>query len=381
MLRGGLGAWLCRQRLRLARIHVPSSTHVGAGVRIHAADARIGAHCFLGDGVEIAAPQMSIGDHCHIAEDVCMKAERIDLGENCIVFPGVRVLCLGEFRMGRHGKISRGAALKAGGLILGAEFWMNADAEVGGGGWRNPRSYFQTGDRCHVGRLTHVNVSEPVIFGDDTAVGMHCILATHAHWQPATRGYPRVRGPIRLGSDVAIYSRVVISPGISIGDGATVAAGAVVNRDVPALAFAAGVPARVVRENLPRAGSVSIAIDLLREFMATQHGDSLIQADTQSLVAELDAGKRRIVYTNDPSRVRSQSLASAIVVTLNPAVTAAAASAECVFDLEARTLSGTASACSESLRVFFFSAGLRFKYLGYRRDRLEYAQLIEWGIE
>ena len=44
---------------------------------------------------------------------------------------------------------------------------------------------------------------------------------------------------------------MTVLAGVSIGDDAVVAAGAVVNRDVPAGAIAAGVPARVLRRIEP----------------------------------------------------------------------------------------------------------------------------------
>jgi len=42
----------------------------------------------------------------------------------------------------------------------------------------------------------------------------------------------------------------MILPGVRIGDGAVVGAGSVVTRDVPAMAIAAGNPARVIRMRL-----------------------------------------------------------------------------------------------------------------------------------
>jgi acetyltransferase-like isoleucine patch superfamily enzyme len=56
--------------------------------------------------------------------------------------------------------------------------------------------------------------------------------------------------PIQIGNHVLIGSRAMILKGVRIGDGAVVAAGAVVTRDVPENCLVAGVPARVVRENI-----------------------------------------------------------------------------------------------------------------------------------
>lgn len=56
--------------------------------------------------------------------------------------------------------------------------------------------------------------------------------------------------PIMIGNKVWIATRAIILPGVTIGDGAIVAAGAVVTKDVPARCMVAGVPARVIKENV-----------------------------------------------------------------------------------------------------------------------------------
>ena len=42
----------------------------------------------------------------------------------------------------------------------------------------------------------------------------------------------------------------MILKGVTIGEGAVVAAGAVVTKDVPAYTLVAGVPAKVIKENI-----------------------------------------------------------------------------------------------------------------------------------
>ena len=44
--------------------------------------------------------------------------------------------------------------------------------------------------------------------------------------------------------------RAMILTGVNIGDGAIIAAGAVVVKDIPARCFVAGVPAKVIKEDV-----------------------------------------------------------------------------------------------------------------------------------
>lgn len=56
--------------------------------------------------------------------------------------------------------------------------------------------------------------------------------------------------PVKIGNHVWIGTRVTILSGVTVGDGAVIAAGSLVKNDVPAHSLVAGVPAKVVRENI-----------------------------------------------------------------------------------------------------------------------------------
>ena len=56
----------------------------------------------------------------------------------------------------------------------------------------------------------------------------------------------RSEGDIVIGDDVWIGFGVIVLDNVTIGNGAVVAAGAVVRSNIPPVAIAAGVPARVV---------------------------------------------------------------------------------------------------------------------------------------
>ena len=62
-------------------------------------------------------------------------------------------------------------------------------------------------------------------------------------WQP-------ISAKITIGRHVWIGNRATILKGVTIGDNSIIAAGAVVTHDIPANCIAAGVPARVIKENI-----------------------------------------------------------------------------------------------------------------------------------
>lgn len=108
------------------------------------------------------------------------------------------------------------------------------------------------GDRTRFGRdvtfacLGHMTIGADVLGGDRIL-----IADTYHDYRDPTQpiavqpmAEPR---PVTIGDGAFLGSGVIVNPGVTIGEGAVIAAGSVVTKDVPAYAFAAGSPARVIR--------------------------------------------------------------------------------------------------------------------------------------
>lgn len=110
----------------------------------------------------------------------------------------------------------------------------NATLEIGCG-------FINHGARIHC--FNRITIGNGVYVGDDVAIrdsdGHEIVGAV----KPMTL-------PIVIEDHVWIGARVLITKGVTIGEGAVVAAGSIVVNAVPPHSLVAGVPARVVRENV-----------------------------------------------------------------------------------------------------------------------------------
>ena len=99
--------------------------------------------------------------------------------------------------------------------------------------------------------------SSPLTIGSDVAISNCTHIWTLEHDVNAD-DFETTHAPVTIEDHAWIASRVTILPGVTIGRGAVVAAGAVVTKDVPPLAIAGGVPAKVIGE---RKSSLTYELD------------------------------------------------------------------------------------------------------------------------
>ena len=102
-------------------------------------------------------------------------------------------------------------------------------------------------------RNAHINadIGGKIILGEYVIVGPNCVMRTAGHKFDDLGIEIRNQGhkikDIVIEDNVWIASNVTILGGVNIGSGAIIGAGAVVTNDIPAMAIAGGVPAKVIK--------------------------------------------------------------------------------------------------------------------------------------
>ena len=94
-----------------------------------------------------------------------------------------------------------------------------------------------------------IRCTESITIGNNVAISHDVtIMDSDAH-EITTDNYVKTK-PISIGDNVWIGTRATILKGVHIGNGAIIGAGAVVSKDVPPNCIVAGVPAKIIKENV-----------------------------------------------------------------------------------------------------------------------------------
>lgn len=115
-----------------------------------------------------------------------------------------------------------------------------------------PEPILRIGDRCVIGRGSHIVAHYSIDIGDDVYTGPYVYITDQNHSYgdpdlPIGRQWP-VNSAVRIGAGTWLGTGVVVLPGSVIGRNVVVAAGSVVRGEVRDHSVVAGVPARVIKE-------------------------------------------------------------------------------------------------------------------------------------
>jgi serine acetyltransferase len=116
------------------------------------------------------------------------------------------------------------------------------------------------GDRCMIGRGSHIVGHFEIDIGDDVHTGPHVYITDQNHGYADPDQVVHVQWPsdipVHIGTGSWLGAGVVILPGTELGRNVVVGAGAVVRGTFPDHCVIAGVPARIVRRYVPGSGWV-----------------------------------------------------------------------------------------------------------------------------
>ena len=166
---------------------------------------------------------------------------------SCLVFPQGTIFNEHRIRIGRDTIIGPYASLTAG-MAEGQQILSDPVVQIG--------------DRCLIGRGSHIVGHWNIELGDDIQTGPYVYITDQNHSyvdpdQPIGSQVP-VEAAVRIGSGSWLGANAIILPGSQIGEHVVVAAGAVVRGEIPDRCVVAGVPARIVRRFVAGQGWVAV---------------------------------------------------------------------------------------------------------------------------
>ena len=155
------------------------------------------------------------------------------------------VVCEEVVAIGELSQFGADLELRCRRAFLGAGIWGGRSIRFGGGGHRDPWATLAVGDLAFVGDEAFVNVCRPVLIGREVFLTMRSIIVTHNIGHSVLEGFENRFAPVVLEDRSQVGLGAVLYAGARIGAEAIVASNSYVVGDIPAGAFAIGVPAKV----------------------------------------------------------------------------------------------------------------------------------------
>jgi len=164
-------------------------------------------------------------------------------GEVRRIYWGMRFFSCGDLRIGCDCTFVKPNAMRFAGLTMISDgCYFNADGgSITVGNW----TAFNIGG--------HINAScgGKIVIGAHCPIGPGVVMRTANHCFEKSNVYIQEQGhqigDIVIEDDCWIGANAIILGGVSIGKGAIIGAGAVVTKDIPSMAIAVGVPAKVLK--------------------------------------------------------------------------------------------------------------------------------------
>ena len=178
-----------------------------------------------------------------------IKAEYKNIHSTVIIGENTTIECE-KITIGKYSRIGNNVKIKCKELIVGNHLYMADGVEIGRGGCNGPNSNVKIGNGVGIFENVVINPSEPVEIGDNCGIGADVMIWTHGAWLDITKGFPSEFGPVKIGNDVWLPARSIVLPNVVVGDNVVIGTNSLVNKSLPSGCLAAGIPCKVIRENM-----------------------------------------------------------------------------------------------------------------------------------
>ena len=111
----------------------------------------------------------------------------------------------------------------------------------------SPGATLRIGHDVGINHGVEIEAWHDVRIGDNTMLAPNVSIIDHDRHE-IEPGATMYRGPVVIGNNVWLCRNVCVMSGVTVGDGSVIGANSVVTRDIPAGVFAAGAPAKVIRQ-------------------------------------------------------------------------------------------------------------------------------------
>jgi acetyltransferase-like isoleucine patch superfamily enzyme/glycine cleavage system H lipoate-binding protein len=317
----------------------------------------------LSPGEKVAALRDAgarIGDGVDLGEGSLVVAPRVVIEDGVRLGPRATVVCEEVVAIGELSQFGADLELRSRRAFLGAGIWGGRSVRFGGGGHRDPWATLAVGDLAFVGDEAFVNVCRPVLIGREVFLTMRSLIVTHNIGHSVLEGFENRFAPVVLEDRSQVGLGAVLYAGSRIGAEAIVASNSYVVGDIPAGAFAIGVPAKVTGSSshkLSDARRVEVArrmIDDLHELLALR--GHAVSAIDEGDPRRFEVAGTTVLFT---PAYGGGVAAPAVVLTLE--VRGAVPAGVAVLDLVARKVQGEGGVVLDSVREFCRKRGIRFE--------------------
>jgi acetyltransferase-like isoleucine patch superfamily enzyme len=301
-----------------------------------------------------------MGDGVELGERSLVVAPRVVVEDGVRLGPQATIVCEEVAAIGELSQFGADLELRCRRAFLGAGIWGGRSVRFGGGGHRDPWATLTVGDLAFVGDEAFVNVCRPVLIGREVFLTMRSLIVTHNIGHSVLEGFENRFAPVVLEDRSQVGLGAVLYAGSRVGAEAIVASNSYVVGEIPAGAFAIGVPAKATGSSSHKL-SDSRRLDLARRMIDDLHELLALRGHVVSAIEDGDPRGFEI----DGTRVafaasyRGGVDAPAVVLTLD--VRGDVPEGVAVLDLLARRAYGSGGVVLDSVREFCRKRGIRFE--------------------